>query len=208
MLPPRQTSPLTSLDAHRRAEKPGRSPLARETAGTGAQAPGQRVGLLNALPRPTGLGPRPPPVPGPAGPGRVGPGGPFRAVPGGRGGGGVGVSSRSGGRGRGSPSAVRPEERSSRAGFLLRKMSPAEASPSFEDEAARPLLPLPRHSEICQEPRQRPGAAAHGPDPAPAPLALTGQLGRRSIFLLLLLFFAAAPFPSAGYYLHRGPATI
>lgn len=215
MLPPRQTSQLTSLDAHRRAEKPGRNPLAREppgTPGTGAQAPVQRVGLLRALPRPAGLRPRPGAVPACPRPRGAWPGRAWGSLSGGpRGSGGVGVNSESGGGGRGSPRAVRPEARSSLAGFLLRKMSAAEAPPSFGDEAPRAFLPLPRHSEICQEPRQRPGAAAHGPDPAPAPLALTGQFGRRGrreAAPASAAFFAGVPFPSAGYYPDRGPATV
>lgn len=88
-------------------------------------------------------------------------------------------------------SAVGPEERSSLAGFHVRKMSPAEAPPPFGDKTPRCFLPLPHHSDTCQEPRQRPGAAAHGPDPAPAASHDPGSLdtavgqsspGRRRFF--------------------------
>lgn len=73
---------------------------------------------------------------------------PFREVPRGH-----GVISDSGGGGRGSLSLVKPEARSSLAGFHLRKMSPAEAPLSFGDKTPWSFLSVPHHSETCQEPR-------------------------------------------------------
>lgn len=46
---------------------------------------------------------------------------------------GDGINSQSSGGGRGSPSAVRPEAAVQPSGFSPRKMSPAEALPSFGD---------------------------------------------------------------------------
>lgn len=80
----------------------------------------------------------------------------------------------------GSLSAVGPEERSSLAGFHLRKMSPAEAPPPFGDKTPRGCLPLSHHSETCQEPRQVPARLPTGPIPPWLPRTTRAAWGTQS----------------------------
>lgn len=205
MLPPRQTSPLTSLDAHRRAEKPGRSPLARETAGTGAQAPGQRVGLLNALPRPTGLGPRPPPVPGPAGPGRVGPGGPFRAVPGGRGGGGSESAAEAAAVAGGRPAPCGRRRGPAGRVFSSAKCLRQKLRRPLRTRLPGPSCPFPDTQKSARSPDNVPARLPTGPIPLRLPSHLPGSSGGAAFFFYYYYFLPLPPSPPPVITFTAGP---
>lgn len=182
-MPPRQTSRLTPLGARRRAEKPGRSPLAREppgTPGTDAQAPVQRVGLLPALPRPTGLGPpvrgKTPRVPISAGPGWAGPGGPPRAVRGGLGRGGESAEKGAAVAGGGPAPCGRRRGPAFRVFCSARRLRQKLRRP-LGTRLPGPSCPFSDTQKSARGPDNAPARLLRGPSPLRPPSHLPGGSG-------------------------------